>query len=223
MEERRCPVLGCRTSGDPAPIGATSYLCWPCRQRTLHTVASMPRLYVHLHRELAPGRQKLRDAPLSSLAPDSRPPLRIEVLDMMARMVDRIAHWQHTLISLRTPARPLPPVRPAIRVLQGSKALVAYGHVLLERPTGPAFADDMIGLRADARRVLNWRLLVHRLPAPCPDCNTLGLVRLDGMEQVLCSYCGACWNAEDYRRLVHVLALEAGEYGFVAAGAGIDQ
>jgi Zn ribbon nucleic-acid-binding protein len=56
--------------------------------------------------------------------------------------------------------------------------------------------------------------LVHRLSAPCPQCEVRGLVELsltrdDGADHVSCRICGSSWPEDDYRRLTLVLASEA--------------
>lgn len=66
------------------------------------------------------------------------------------------------------------------------------------------------------RRVLRWEQdlrratgnddLVHRLPAPCPRCDLLTLIREDGEDRVKCRFCHAEWQEHEYRRLVLVLA-----------------
>lgn len=61
---------------------------------------------------------------------------------------------------------------------------------------------DLVRLTAGRTR------LVHRLPAPCPHCEQLALVRYDGSDQVDCERCKRSWPEEDYKRLCHILAFE---------------
>jgi hypothetical protein len=50
--------------------------------------------------------------------------------------------------------------------------------------------------------------LTHRLPAPCPRCERLALVRDNGTSEVYCKACGDRWGEDDYKRLCLVLTSE---------------
>jgi predicted RNA-binding Zn-ribbon protein involved in translation (DUF1610 family) len=60
--------------------------------------------------------------------------------------------------------------------------------------------------------------LVHKLPAPCPDCGTLTLRRDNGASFVYCDDrhdgCGRHWSEADYARLILILVTEAKELGW---------
>lgn len=74
---------------------------------------------------------------------------------------------------------------------------------------GPGAVEDgrrALRLVAEAERGTGTDPLVHRLPAPCPSCDTLALVREDGEDQVSCRVCHNAWTEERYRLLVRVLA-----------------
>lgn len=59
----------------------------------------------------------------------------------------------------------------------------------------------------DRTRILAGRgELVHRLPAPCPRCDRLTLVRPNGKDHVECEACHHRWPESDYTRLCLVLA-----------------
>lgn len=59
-----------------------------------------------------------------------------------------------------------------------------------------------------AERAAGVDELVHRLPAPCPSCERMALVRDNGAEQVDCRACHRSWPESDYRRLTLILASE---------------
>jgi hypothetical protein len=51
-------------------------------------------------------------------------------------------------------------------------------------------------------------VLVHRLVAPCPRCDTFALTRVDGDDEVRCAVCHNTWPEEHYQLLVRILAGE---------------
>jgi len=70
------------------------------------------------------------------------------------------------------------------------------------------YSREMLALERRSLVALRAEALVHHLPAPCPNCDTLGLIRHDGQDQVRCSFCGVSWQANEYDRLVLVLVSE---------------
>jgi hypothetical protein len=67
------------------------------------------------------------------------------------------------------------------------------------------FGITTTSLRVRADQVLGWSRLVHRLPAPCPYCDTLTLVRDDGKDFVRCTGCRRNWRETEYRLFVKML------------------
>mgnify|MGYP003576021883 CR=1 FL=1 len=75
-------------------------------------------------------------------------------------------------------------------------------------PAIDEFAADLVELVGKVRRATGDTRLVHKLPAPCPDCDLLSLIRLDGADHVECENCHRLWTEGDYQRLCVVLAAE---------------
>lgn len=74
------------------------------------------------------------------------------------------------------------------------------------RQDGLAAALRMLELH-DRTRILAGRgELVHKLPAPCPRCERLTLVRPNGKDHVECEACKDRWAEDDYKRLCLVLS-----------------
>jgi hypothetical protein len=76
------------------------------------------------------------------------------------------------------------------------------------------YAADVQAMWRTCRRLLGVVPLRHHLPAPCPEvsCDLMTLWRNDGEDDVYCDTrqggCGRTWSADDYARLVLVLASE---------------
>lgn len=91
-------------------------------------------------------------------------------------------------------------------LVRGVTFALAHLEELLGEPYGVAFAVDLLRQSAAARRGLGLTRLVHRLPAPCPECDLMLLEREDGAEWVVCRGCRSRWDEATYTRLVLVLA-----------------
>lgn len=77
---------------------------------------------------------------------------------------------------------------------------------LLAAPSAEQYGREALALVRRAERAAGLDRLIHRLPAPCPSCDTLALTREDGSDQVECKACDRVWPEDDYRRLVLVVA-----------------
>ncbi len=68
------------------------------------------------------------------------------------------------------------------------------------------YAAELRQLTRTLRVVTGTAQLVVRLPAPCPDCDLLSLIRADGEDHVRCTECGRLWTEDEYQRLAIVVA-----------------
>jgi hypothetical protein len=80
------------------------------------------------------------------------------------------------------------------------------GACLEVEADGLTAALALLALHETAQAALGLTRLTHKLPAPCPRCDALALVRYDGADDVTCRVCGDRWPYEDYTRLTLVLA-----------------
>lgn len=87
-------------------------------------------------------------------------------------------------------------------------------------PWADEYLTELHDLWRRARTLAEDWPLVHKLPAPCPQCGTLTLRRDNGAAFVYCDTrhggCGLHWTEGDYQRLVLILVTEAKELGWAA-------
>jgi transposase-like protein len=69
-------------------------------------------------------------------------------------------------------------------------------------------ALEMLRLHDLVRSVAGRTELVHKLPAPCPSCDRLALIRANGSSTIECEACHRRWTEQDYERLCLVLAAD---------------
>lgn len=198
-----CPVPGCRSdAGQPALTADAA--CGPCLVRLARAVAELPGLYVELTNALV----RLPGGALDervSYSPSPPLPLRVHVHDLgaeLGRFAERLFAVAATRDRLvRRPGR----ARAGWTIQHASRAFAGRDARLL---VTEGVAADLLGLVGRVRSTLGLTRLKHRLPAPCPDCDTLGLARFSGDDYVFCEQCGAWWSEADYTRLTVVLAHE---------------
>lgn len=181
----------------------TDHICTDCRARVHRAVQGLLRIYVQLSIELA-HLPVVADGPVSSSAVESRPPLRMNVLELMDRMLSTADAWCAAVspqLRRRASSR-------GAAMAAAMKFLRANEDRLLDSPRAAEFAIEMLNLDHRGRRMLGWNRLVHHLPVPCPYCNLLALVRIDGDDRVFCGQCEVAWNHDEYQRLVGILAYQ---------------
>lgn len=130
-----------------------------------------------------------------------------EIVTWAADLDDRLrSHLRHAAAGrphwVGTTAARAETLRGAVR------HLVTWAPDLLSGPLAVDAGREALGLARRAERAAGLDVLIHRLPAPCPRCDRVGLTREDGADRVWCAACGASWAEDAYRRLVHVLASE---------------
>jgi len=204
----RCPT-------HPAQAGAPVW-CPPCRDRITRELARIPHLTAELAlRGIADGGRlaatgeagrtnhtKVSGSPSGSPAWDAAD----ELIEWAHATEDQLrAHLNHAHAARAVKLHGTT----AVRVLQlgGSiKYLTTWVSALLSAPFAEVVGFDVLTLVRRAERAAGLDRLIHRLPAPCPSCDTLALVREDGSDQVECRACNRVWPEHDYRRLVLVVA-----------------
>jgi Zn ribbon nucleic-acid-binding protein len=161
-------------------------------------------MYVRLHLALAPSSITTEKV---SGTKSPAPPLRLGMLEVGSAYTRVLDDW----VALVRAAGNLSPARRG-----GTREGWTIAHsvaLLLPRleqscRVSPQSALDLTATAIVARRVLKLTRLVHRLAAPCPDCDLLALYREDGTAYVRCSSCGAAWAEELYESLARVIANE---------------
>jgi hypothetical protein len=101
-------------------------------------------------------------------------------------------------------------------LLARSSALLAWDTRSPDPATGEV--DGQAEAEVVGRQALAWsrRLeraagadrLVHRLAAPCPDCDCRTLIRRDGEDRVECTTCAKSWPEHHYEFLVRLVLRE---------------
>jgi Zn ribbon nucleic-acid-binding protein len=161
-------------------------------------------MYVQLHLGLAQS-----SAPTEKVSGTKTPspPLRVDMLVIASTYAQVLADWTERVRI----AQRLAPARPGGTregwTVDASVALL-LPRVDVACRVSPQSAVDLSGTALVARRVLELTRLVHRLEAPCPDCDLLALYREDGAAYVRCAACGAAWSEELYVSLARVIAAE---------------
>jgi hypothetical protein len=98
--------------------------------------------------------------------------------------------------------------------------LLAQHHRIVGLPWADEYLTEVHDLWSQARTLAEDWPLVHKLPAPCPNCDLTSLRRDNGADFVYCDSkvggCGWRWTEQDYRRLVLILVTEAREHGWAS-------
>lgn len=226
---------GCGHLHKPTPgkvgglIVAEDGLCRTCTRATTDAITELPRDYVDLTRALELGTAGL--AELVTATKELPAPLRVSVAALKAEMVRVAAMWAEPVAErirvdwdstgMGRHARPGYVIQRAARLLANNMpAFLALRDIEVEvwaddgwyhtwEPTdGVTAAIELFNLHRFARATLGQTKLVHQLPAPCPNCDHLALVRDDGDDYVHCQHCRLQWPEADYRRLTLVLSAE---------------
>lgn len=210
-----------------ALINVQNGLCMACTAQVTRAIEELPEDYtdlmVHVGRGDTAGGEKVagsRDLPV---------PISVGVHDLAAAIVTEAATWAELVAerlnvdwdsdAMDHHARPGFVLNRATRILTTSVSVL-----LALQPTDvPEWADNgwyynfgtrdgidgattMLELHQRARAALGKTKLTHRLPAPCPSCDHLTLVRQNGADHVDCQHCHRTWTEQDYQRLTIVLA-----------------
>ena len=184
-------------------------LCGSCERAVSSALHELPRLYVDLHTELEPSSGSGEHVSGSREAPV---PLRVEISALMTDMAGTCEDWEDDLRRTEGYTDRPDRGREGPRLTGAATFLRAHLDQLIHHPQGLTAVDEILTLRSRARTVLNFTNPVDRLPAPCPACDHLGLIRHNGASLVLCSYCDRTWTETEYARLVYwLVSINAGK------------
>lgn len=207
MTVRPCPYPRCPgPDGQPAITGQG--ICERCRGRVHRDLLAAPLLYTHLHLSL-PALAANDDDRVSG-TPTPPTPLRPILLDAMTQLAETLAVWHHAVAEVcrltHLPSARSRTVREGWLVDRTVRVLA--GRVEVACATAPDLAALFARDLHYGRRLIGVTPLVHRLVAPCPECDMRALVRRDGADIVYCRNCHAAWDEALYHHLTRVLAAE---------------
>ena len=101
-------------------------------------------------------------------------------------------------------------IRPSVATAKAVADVMVQWERIQSHDVSLMATGTALWLTNRADRVLGWDRLVHRLPAPCPYCDLLTLIRRDGDQFVRCTNCKRTWLEPEYRHFVRMLVEEVG-------------
>lgn len=199
----------CRDPLDPegnAPL-VTTPVCEHHDRRLRRTLEDAALLYVQLGLAIGIPAQRAEDDGARHTKAEAPPlPINVEARALQERLVRLLVEAEDDLrLALHLNRRPLRGREAAI-VVGSSSFLAVRQEQLLAFPFGVELCVGVLQHHADSRRALGLTRLIHRLPAPCPTCDRMGLEREDGADFVLCRACGRLFTEDEYARLVLLLS-----------------
>ena len=198
-------------------------VCGPCRTRAAALPTDIATLAAQLPSVLTPGTgagQRVSGTPAPPV------PVALDPLDLLGPARGGAVHdehgdqtgyvsvattldgWVRDWAEQRNEGLPRPAVARLAQWLRDRTDWACDRHPAIDE-----YASELGRLRATLRRVLGQDERPVRLPAPCPDCDTMTLVKHNGADHVECWRCHRLWTEPEYQRLAVVLAsgLEAAQ------------
>lgn len=200
-----CPAPKCRDQADGNPSLVSTPMCAYHTRKFGEAIIELPSLYVQL--ELAMGKSgnigddvkvggsKAQPVPINAQA-------RALQEDMLDATRDAEVHYRLRRGWSRNP-------RPGVelkRLTERCRWLALRHAEILD--VDADYGVRVLKIKHSARVLLGLNRLVHRLPAPCPECDCLGLVRESGSSYVECRACGYEMGEDSYGLLARVLAAD---------------
>lgn len=202
----------------PTPAG----LCETCTQHVTQALRQLPMDYVELDTIMATTGTFMSEMVVSSR--ELPIPIRVSIDTLQRAITHEAEAWVEPLaeqLGIRWDTQQARDSRPGHSLQRASRILAHSVPALLMLPeqtyrhhSEPDLIDrdgldgalELLWLHDLVRIVAGRNALTHRLPAPCPACGGLTLVRLNGADHVECERCHDRWTEDDYRRLCLVLA-----------------
>ena len=198
-------------------------LCERCSTQTAQAIAALPMDYTELNLLLGRDGSGIVDIVVRSTR-DLPVPIRLSVAALQTSIVRTAELWARAVadqLSIDWDVRSMAMCRPGA-VLQRASLLLGNGFgTLVNLPVMPHRhhasgqwtesdgldgALELLHLHSLVRFAAGRTKLIHRLPAPCPRCERMTLVRHNGDDHVECTRCRHRWPEEQYHRLCLVLA-----------------
>lgn len=200
-----CPVTRCKGVDDnPVLIADTEAMCRYHREKVRQAVNEMPSVYHQLRNALFDASARGEDAKVqvSFSAPI---PMNVAARSLQDDMLALVRNAERGYRQRRGHDEPAPHQgREQVALRIGVAFVVAHLDAILVDE--PRIGLDALRIRRYSRSLLGLDTLVHRLPAPCPECDCMGLRRRSGEAWVRCRFCGLTFDEQHYGVLVRVLA-----------------
>jgi hypothetical protein len=208
--ERRCRADRCSgPDGEPRHVEGDWLQCRSCSHRGYLALTGLPLRYVRLNLALRPGSPPSeRVSGGAGFASSS--PVRDEALNVMQLIGAFTVEADREVRGVLRMAPAPTMIRPSVATGKAvADLMVQWDRVQAHRVALWA-SGTALTLSGRADRVLGWDKLVHRLPAPCPYCDLLTLIRRDGDSLVRCTQCSRSWIETEYRHFVRMLVEDVG-------------
>lgn len=216
------PTTGERHGG---PLNAEHGYCDPCARHLEHALAALPRTYTELNTLLARVPQR-GGGPAVGGTPDPPTPLHLDIAALQTQLVHETHCWAESTadrLDITLDTQTLHHTRPG-HALQRCAHLLAEAvpvllalrdvehviwldnHLVIRVADGLDGANTLLDAHQRAQHHLGHTRTVHRMPAPCPRCETLALLREDGSDTITCAACCTRYTWTDYQQLCTILA-----------------
>lgn len=207
-----CPVYRCAgggrdAKGNPmaAELDGAERLCPHHVTRLKRALTTAAEMYAHLATVMAPGAgiraERVRTSHSTPLA------INVEARSLQEDMAHALRDAEREYRARRRWSPSPRRGREGVQVAGGSAWCLRHVDGLVTTDEGAELGVRLLRSIDATRRLLGFDRLVHRLPAPCPVCDSRGALRRDnGASVVRCRYCGVTFHEDEYARLVLILA-----------------
>jgi transposase-like protein len=208
-----------------APIPDERGLCGSCSRTVQAAIRETPMDYVELHTLLA-GSDVATLAEVVAGSQELPVPLDLGVEALQVAIWNEAQLWAEVVserLRIDWDTRAAAHSRAGVTLQRACRILEHRVDVLVSLPLqvtrwsltsdwverdGLEGALEMLRLHDLVRSVAGRTELVHKLPAPCPSCDRLALIRANGSSTIECEACHRRWTEQDYERLCLVLAAD---------------
>lgn len=198
-------------------INATQGLCDTCTKHVERAIGELPTDYVTLNTLL--GKGSTVGAEPITMTKELPVPIRLHIEGLQRELVAETVNWAtsvaHVLnIDWSPPGRTRPgwhldrACRLLARAPSAFLALRDEKHIVWEHGQRRVVARDgldgaltLLRLHHKARAFMGKTKLVHRLPVPCPRCESMSLEREDGQDNIDCTACDRRYTWAEYEYL----------------------
>lgn len=206
-----------------AAITADRGLCRSCTSTVEQAIREMPMDYVEL--ETLIGRHGSAElAEQVTVTAELKVPINLTIESIQVAICNETQLWVELVaeqMGMTWDTQDAARSRPGVTLQRACKILTNTVPTLLTLPDqdirwsltsdweqrdGLAGGLELLWLHDLVRSVAGRSALVHKLPAPCPKCDRVALIRPNGSSTVQCEFCHELWSEKDYERLCLVLA-----------------
>lgn len=197
------------TQDNPPTHPGEPVWCEQHRWQIRDNLNDIVELYAALHLESTHGTPKPAPDKVTGTRTEASPSPRIDDADELARWA---CDWEDTIRhQLHHPAAPHTTTAKPKALTEATHYLTTHLTAILrlddgtDEPTALMFGQDVNTTHRTLLRKTSRDTLIHRLKAPCPNCDMRTLRRRDGEDHIRCTHCHTLWTEIEYQRLVLVL------------------